>query len=167
MKGNLRTVFFDSNGKLKTIHGWNANFGNNSLSLPILGQCPIKGVDFSKPNRLSPCFVKSGSLKTIEVESRVPVYSEELECYTGEYRTVKGMRWAFNPIPDDNFYYLFILRENEPMSFSPDIKFMVSDRLESYQHSEKYDFFAYVSFPNDVPFILDTHNNICVSPFYH
>lgn len=167
MKDNLRTVFFDSDGKLNSILGWHISLGKDTFSLPILGETPVKGADLSASGEYCPWFVKSGSIKRIDEEYSIPIYSEEHECYTGGYEAVKIKRPIFDVIPDDNFYYLFILGPKDPHAFSADLKILTGGSIENDFHSEEYIFFAYTSLPNDVPFILDTRSRICISPFCH
>lgn len=163
MRNNLRTVVLEHGDSLRTFEGWCVFLTEQNIFIDLIGYLPLAGADISiKKN--SPSILHTGSLfKKSYVHEVSP--TKESDIYPVP-RLITREKIEISPNSDDNFYYLFNFDQHENFSFSSAFDVLISGLVEKPNHSEKYDLLVYASLPFDVPLMIDSHNTICVSPFW-
>ncbi len=168
---NLRTVSFKKSSfetwHLKEVEGWAIFPGTkNSFWLPGYGDVLV--LNDSLAHLLS-CtrrlFNGSFIIKTIkEPEYEEYLGGREPDRPTGNfvYRQIA----KFLPIPDDRYYYQFLLSEDDDIGFSKDFDIIIDSCFENVVHSEQYIRTVYAATVSTAPLILDSQNRVCISPFF-
>ncbi len=162
MKDNLRTVFLDKDNHFVIFNGWTVSVSAGSVHAQLLGSIPIEKADVSI-HKENPCILHSAAIFKKEI-LRETLFPVEENIYNFQ-KTFLSTAHELVPEADNKFYYLFLLDEEDNISFSSTFDVLVDGLAEDPYHSEKYTRIVYVSLPYDAPLILDSKNTICVSPF--